>query len=322
MIDGRTKELFSPWDRMVGNPIQERISSFSEFREYVKLNNGVSRCVFVSVLPNSFVVDKIFLDFDGPLSFKTSSKLAIYLEGITDTFYPLFSGRKGFHIHIPVKPERATEKKLRHATLSLLKSADVFNQIGSAQSGRAIDSTTIGVLAQMARVPNTMRPPENKYWCTWLPKTFYTWTLQKIRIWSQRPHYYDNFGNNLLTLDQLINHDYETLQKELNEQLSEELDLEDVDFSYHSNSEELYQFFTPFMSNRIARSIAYSPNPPHKHRFIAAKALFESGFSKREVFEKFASCGWIDFSPSTTSYQLSKIDTARYVTKEDWVDVI
>ena len=182
MIDGRTQELFKPFNREVANPARQRCRTLKDLQDFVALNNGVARDVFTSVYDRKLTIDKVFIDLDGPLCMFALRKLLNYFWCIGEEPLVPFSGSKGFHIYLPLIPEpRAKARDLEHATLSILWEAGVIDYVGGHSSGMPVDSTTIGDVRQLCRIPNTLRPPSNDYWCTWMPEVF----LEKMKLLQQ-----------------------------------------------------------------------------------------------------------------------------------------
>jgi hypothetical protein len=319
LIDGRTRALFSPFNREVGNPGRSRIRTFKEFEDFVALNNGVSRDVFTSVYDRKLNIDKIFMDLDGTLCYFALGKLTTYLWSIEEHPYDTFSGMKGFHLWLPLaKPTRRVEARdLEHATLSIIKSAGLIDKIGGHTSGLPIDSTTIGDVRQMARIPNTLRPPDNEFWCTWVPDTFWQWSPKKMYQWVQSPHYYSDFARSERDIFDFQTEDYEQMRDYLKERLSVETSII-VGENSTLSKESLFRWFEPFMAPSIAKSIVYDPEPQHKMRFIAAKALLQVGFPIDTILEKFMKCNWVDFDVEKTMYFLHDINRDRYIDKQWW----
>jgi hypothetical protein len=320
----RTKLLFSPPNREVGNPTRMKVKSIKEIEDFVTLNNGVSRAMFCTVYDLRLIINKIFLDFDGPLARDAVEKILLYLYEISQEPLTTFSGEKGYHLWQVLKPmKNATPKDLEHATLCLLKDCDLLTSVGGHLSGKPVDSTCIGDVRRFGRIPNTLRPPSNKYWCTWLPDTFLTWTPKRLLQWVKTPHYYDDYPEAKLTLRDLQTHSYDDIRKEFLEHLNRTTQTyvsADV-ISNGSNGgtkELLVKWFSPFMARRIAQNIVYVPEPEQTDRFIATKALMEAGFSHSTILNMFYKCGWIDFDVEITNKYILSIDQNKYVDRDKW----
>ena len=318
-MDNRTAKLFSPYEREVGNPARTSIKTREELEQFIALNNGVSQGVFCSVYGLNLAVDKIFIDLDGPLCFSALRKICAYLDAVSEVYFVTFSGAKGFHVWIILKSApKATSKDLHWATLSLLYDAGLIDQIGGHTSGLPVDSTSIGDVRRLARIPNTMRPPKNKYWCTWLPDTFLDWSPKRLEQWIQAPHEYNDFPKPVHDIFFYQTQDYDMLRDMLKEQLHAQTAVI-VAENGSGNKDMLAKWFSPFMAPSIVQSIVYDPEPPHLSRFIAAKALLEVGFSPDILLQKFSECGWADFDPETTAYQIRNINRDRYVDRQWWM---
>ena len=85
------------------------------------------------------------------------------------------------------------------ASMSILDA--VFGE-GQAKSV-SVDSSTISDIRQLCRLPNTLRPPENLNWCTYLPPdTFLDMTEVDVARHMKSPHTYQyDFGKKLPSLE-------------------------------------------------------------------------------------------------------------------------
>jgi len=284
----------------------------------------VSSAVFCTVYDLRLGIDKIFLDLDGPLARDAIEKVILFLYEIKQEPMQTFSGMKGYHLWQVIKKEKfTTPKDLEHSTLCLLKDCDLLTKTGGHLSGMPVDSTTIGDVRQFGRMPNTLRPPANEYWCTWLPDTFLNWTPKRLLQWVRTPHYYNDYPEAKLTLKDLQTHDYDDVRAEYIAHLNKTTQTYVSALSFGNGSdggskESLVKWFSPFMSPRIAQSIVYVPEPMHTHRFIATKALLEAGFSHSTILNMFSKCGWVDFSIEITDSFICGIDQDRYVDRDKW----
>jgi hypothetical protein len=246
-------------------------------------------------------------------------KLIDYFWNLGEEPLVTFSGSKGFHVWLPLIPEpRAKAKDLEHATLSILWEAGVIDYVGGHSSGMPVDSTTIGDVRQLARIPNTLRPPANEYWCTWLPETFLTWSAKKLDQWVRRPHYYNDTPVRKSKICDFKTQDYGMLRDYMKERLNAHTAVL-VAEAKGGDKESLVKYFTPFMAESIVRSIVYDAEPPHKVRFIATKAMLEKGFPPDIILQKFSQCGWIDFDVEITAMQINQVNQKKYVDRDWWM---
>ena len=78
-IDNTTLELFSPFNRNVGNPYQFPIRTRKDFEDFIIRNNGINDCS-ASLYANNGTIDKVWFDFDGEGANDEAKKLYDYLK--------------------------------------------------------------------------------------------------------------------------------------------------------------------------------------------------------------------------------------------------
>lgn len=326
-VDDRTLDLFSPFPREVGNPYRRKIFSEEQFREFVQLNSGVSRDVFTSVYPSSRVVDKLFSDFDCSTKkfpdltmgevYDDFCKFYGYLVDIGLHPLPMITGRKGYHLHLPLIPEKVTKQELWLATLSVLYESGLiwfdYNKDGIKEwhHSRAIDTSTIGDIEQLCRIPNTPRAPENVFWCTWLPS--YKHDIRDMSVgdtftWAQRYHLRDDKCIRTKTVRHLITRDIDFFT-DFKTQHGNITSI--IDFEVLSDREKmLHSMLRPFIPNSIIARVIH-PEADQDSRFVTALAMLESGLSVSFVVQLLSMIGWNDWSASITKYQVEQINTNR-----------
>lgn len=224
LIDKTTQRLFGEFPREVGNPKRRMVYNRGQFETFITENDGVND-VFVSSYANG-VIDKLFYDFDG---FDSGSHLfedvKLFYQSLLKKKYPTIpavSGKKGYHIHQLLKPEpitAQTKDMLTEATRSLLSSAFsegkvvtyfeiILPKLKNADEQKRcialhfssgeirevfVDPLTscYGNIRQLVRVPNTLRPPENLNYCTYLPPDFSGMSEKEVAEHIKSPHDYD-----------------------------------------------------------------------------------------------------------------------------------
>ena len=188
--------LFSPFEREVGNPRRWRIYTEEEFIKFIEQNNGVSDC-FSSVYPSDGTIVVIFFDIDSPDgvvgSVEDARKLYSWLLAEGFNVVPIITGKKGFHFYLLLKPKQYENAKtlLKKATYSILYS--VFGQSEDGKINTAnVDPSVIGDVRQISRIPNTLRPPSNSTFCTYLPpEDWIKMDTAELIIHMKSPHVYD-----------------------------------------------------------------------------------------------------------------------------------
>lgn len=189
-VDHTTIRLFTPFYREVADPRRRVIHTLGEFSRFVEKNNGVRDC-FTSVYPLSGEIDRIFFDLDGKNALVDAKRMYEWLIEREYVVVMIASGKKGFHFHIMLRPRKYGDEGkelLLHASLHILQS--IF---GDGKRGISIDPHPIGDVRRICRIPNTLRPPENFNWCTYLPqKEFLDMNEVDVAMHIKHPHHYDH----------------------------------------------------------------------------------------------------------------------------------
>jgi len=295
-------ELFYPFKRTVGL-YRSPVSSYSQFKDYVDRNNGIRDC-FCSVYPSNLVVDKIFIDIDNKTHPKDVVDVAarlfesILYKGVR--VVPTFSGRKGFHIIIrteKLSPQDCPNLKgvLKAASVVLIASAMGEDPKDLARGGLSsyVDPRTIGDLQRIMRIPNTLRPPDNKLWCVPLPTCFPSMSIDDILEYASEPHiqsYPETRLANLVELAKPIISEFPDIAV-----APYTTPVVDVGEGLLSAS-VIRKLMRPCLWNRIN-----DPNPSHDVRLAATADLLNLGYSPDQLVEFYSRLGWVDFSHELTA---------------------
>jgi len=297
-LDQTTLKLFSPFYREVATPSRRVVHSLGEFSKFIDENNG-RRDVFTSVYPLTGEIDKIFVDIDNPNiseALQDAKILYSYLRNEGYAVIPVVSGKKGFHLYLLLKPKKYENAKelLTAVTYSIL--ARAFN----GKTEVSVDPHPIGDVRRICRVPNTLRPPENLNYCTYLPPNgFLDMTEKDIAQHMKSPHHYNyDFNGDMPTLE-----DFEVV---------EGLDFEK--FSPVGNQTPIIPSKGDEFLKRVLRPCLYrhmiGKNPKHAVRTASTADLFNAGFDAETIFNAYARLGWSDWNPEVTRYQ---IEHCRYL---------
>lgn len=195
MIDRTTQLLFGEFPRDVGNPQRRVIYDLRQLENFIARNNGINDC-YVGVYPNLLRVAEIFYDYDGKDSLEETKKLYTFLRERSYPVVPVDSGKKGYHLHQIVRCDGGTKEQLTEATYSVLGAT-----FGTKPP--SVDSNPIGDLRRLCRIPNTLRPPENLNYCTYLPPDFTKMNEKEVAEHIKSPHDFDYDLRNPPTLSEL-----------------------------------------------------------------------------------------------------------------------
>jgi hypothetical protein len=295
IFDKTTVRLFGNFPREVGNPVRSVVRRLEDLENFVTINNGQHEC-FVGVYPQyGKVVDKITLDADDKGSLHESKQLYKNLRSKNYLVIPVVSGKKGYHLHALMKPSIHDNNKqlLMNATLKLLEDSFGINVKGELNC-KTFDTTTFGDIRQLIRIPNTLRPPENRNLCTYLPPDeFLDMTEEDIALHMKTIHYYKYSGVLLPSIDE-----FEETNVKCNSTKKIEVN-DEIPISEGKN------VLRPCLYRHMIR-----PEPPHVVR-VAATIDLLSFFTENEILKLYSKLGWIDFNPRITEYQIRTCKNLR-----------
>jgi len=266
-------------------------SSERELLKYVELNNGLTD-VYVCLYDVSYTIDKVFFDIDShslDRSFDAVKKLARRLEEYSLPYIPVFSGRKGFHVYIPVKAWTPPNIETAKAVLR-----DIQKSL--AGDIKEADRHVFGDVKRKVRFPNTLN---NGCYATPLPLDFTRWTLSDIVGFAKEPHdiEYDVKPTDLLALTEM-----EILYRDYAE--------DDVTASYDSMPR--FRLVSKLLRPCLAKYLAVEKDPPHMVRLNLVAELRYLGFTEDQVVELIGELGWRDFDERVTRYHVHHIYERKY----------
>lgn len=304
--DSTTLHLFGDMPREVATPKRKVIRRVSEFARFIEENNGIHDC-YTSVYPLTGMVDEIFFDLDGPKSLGDTKKMYGWLRNEGYSVIPVASGKKGFHLHILLKPRKYEDEPteslesvkhlLLRASLSVLSS--IFG--GGKETSVSVDPHPIGDVRRICRIPNTLRPPENLNWCTYLPPDdFLDMTEEDVARHIKSPHSYEyDFDGKLPELTDFP--EPEGFELKTWEPVGYETPI-----IPSSGNEFLRRVLRPCLYRRIL-----GPMPSHSVRVASTVDLLKH-FSSETVFNIYRQLGWADWDPDKTRYYIEHAPTKSY----------
>jgi hypothetical protein len=161
----------------------------------------------------------------------------------------------------------------------------------------APDPAVIGDVRRITRLPNTLRPPENRNYCTYLPPDkFLDMTEEEIIHHMKSTHTYDykiDFRKAPYLTDFDFNFD------------------DDISFSSWtpiSSNQTIITFNPSLWLKGLLRPCLYrhivSIHPNHAVRVASTIDLLKAGYSPTEILSVYATLGWEDFEEK---YSLEQI---------------
>lgn len=307
-LDRTTRELFCRFPRETGL-FRSLVYNQKDLETYLSYNNGIDDC-YTSVYSSNLIIDKIFFDFDYGRQVLEDAKM--FYKFCLDNEYPsvpIVSGRKGYHIYLMFRPKIYKEKTrllLTKASLSMIKSVyGKFRQeVYCYPSGKRVqvfrnedrliapDPTVCGDPRRICRLPNTMRPPGNENYCTYLPPgKFLDMSEEDVEVHMKSRHSYKyNVESKLLLTD--FDYDFE-----------EEESLEWETLTRAENTPSNPSLFLRFLLRPCLYRHITSIHPSHPVRVAVTLDLLQS-YDTGTIISIYESLGWEDFSIEETTSQV------------------
>jgi len=297
-LEPATRLLFDTYPREVGKK-RQIVRYTDELQSYIEHYNGFDEC-FTSDYALNGVIDKIVWDLDST-NIDYAKALCRYFVSQHYPYIPVASGRKGFHIYLLLKPQRyENEKQLLYAvTMNICES--VYGKYDTQlliQNG-IIDPCLIGNIRSMIRLPNTLRPPQNLSYCTYLSKDFFNMTNEDVSQWIKHPHFIDyDFTDCVFPTLNDFNVDISKYAKNNPTQQNGNSKCKTNIGELSDVHRYLVHILRPCLYKHIIKS-----NPSHKVRVISAIDLLQN-LEKLQVIELFSRLDWVDFNEGITNYQV------------------
>ena len=306
-----TEILYPSFPREIGLRPQTR-EDFK--RELIKTKNGFYRFIneysgsyelFTSLYDKTGITDKIFIDIDSYDGLNDALETAkkVYkkaTEELNLPVIPIFSGLKGFHLYVLLKPKRYNNPAdlLTNVTLNLVSNG-TKDEFGVSKVLECIDEKFIGATNSLCRIPNTERPGMNTF-CVPLPQNFLDLTLKQIIQLSKTKRYpkYNFNGYRFCYLTDLTDLKDKVIERR---EIEEEIKSENFFPKYGDVRKYLKPLLPPCLYNEILMQ-----EPSHEIR-VAVTAKLLKIMEPRQIVGIFSRLGWVDYEERKTSYQVRKI---------------
>lgn len=315
-IDKNTFLLFSPFNRNVGNPYQFPINNQQDFENFLIRNNGIHDCS-ASVYANDGVIDKIWFDFDGEGAIKEAKQLYDYLKFLECKVIPVISGKKGIHLHLLVNSTVSVNDddariQLMDACQSIIK-----NGLGIKdwKQKTTLDWQKLGAITSTCRIPNTMRPPENTTWCSYLPEDWSKLSNNDIWDYAKNSHSFDYTGE-VYNLSFFIDKNSSEFSRYSKKRQVHDVysgahrTLENTSSSYKI-PEDLKAFLEPLMRPCLFRHI-FRANPSNAVRVAATIDFVDSGLTAEQILEIYSRLSWENYNEEVTKEKVGYIADRIY----------
>lgn len=328
-LDSTTINLFSPFStRECANPKRQPIKSQKDFEKFVERNNGVNDCYCdLYTYPFDGVIDKMYFDFDGINGgFEVALPFAQrFYEFLTERkgldVIPVASGRKGFNLYPIFKPENyggRAKKMLYEVQYTLIVeefgtvvSVTVLDREGKEHPSLRneegliyLDPKTIGDVRRFARIPNTLRPPENVNYCTYLPHDeFLSMTTEEVARYMKFPrsYCYPFFNSPKKALGDFPV--YPDLALLIGNQNGGGAVSAGARVIPSGGSEFLKPLLRPCLYRHLL-----TKEPRHDVRVAATVDLLNAGIPPKTIFEAYTKLNWADWDSEVTEYQIKNVN--------------
>ncbi len=306
-LDKTTLSLFPTYPRDVGIPHRSVIHNQQEFQTFFDINNGIYDC-YVALYDQTYTIDKLFFDLDYFKSLLIGKYLYyVWYEEIGLPVIPVLSGRKGVHLYIKTKKYKnenidETKELMRKAAFGLL-------WLAVSHFPKEVDTSVLGDVRRITRIPGSKRPPKNENYCTYLPPDFYDFDSKNLKSFLHKPHYYDYKINKRPKLNIEEFADF-NIQKYFP-------DIERLTFgSKHNTFTEfdnegsvvapwnLINYLKPLIRECLLHHIVRA-NPGHYVRLATTFELLQI-FDVEQVVSLYKKIGWYDWNEDYTRYQVAK----------------
>ena len=237
-------------------------------------------------------------------AFEEACKLHLWLIENGYNVIPVVSGKKGFNEYILLKakqyPDETEAKKLlKNATHWILCQVFGYGKDNRIIKTDTIDPQIIGDVRRVSRIQNTLRPPENLTWCTYLPLDFPDMDIGEITLLMKEPQMIEyDISMSLPTLDDFPEAPEnvrvrKTKQKPITTQHKGSVQIRD-----HTILKDILR---PCLYRHLMMR-----NPLDIVR-VAVTADLQQFFTRKEIFEMYNSLGWQDWDPQKTMYWIDSI---------------
>lgn len=251
-----------------------------------EVRNGVKHVALFDVTGE---IDKIPIDLDAKSIEEALDMVKQVVDRIEEEelgYIPIFSGRRGFHLHIPLEPFDATNKE---TAKYMLRSAQEYF------AGDMMDEQMKGVLNHCIRIPNTRRERTNCY-SAYLPKDFLNWEPVDIVEWASSPH----------NLEYDINRDSDIREYAgIVKKRVGKFELEEPNLPQHKVPSDIEKMLKGLIRPCLMEEIFN--NPGHKIRTELVVELKQHGYGAQAIVEIISRLGWDNFDRSKTEYHVKKI---------------
>tara|TARA_B100000949_G_scaffold230821_1_gene241921 strand:- start:1116 stop:2156 length:1041 start_codon:yes stop_codon:yes gene_type:complete len=319
-LDQNTLLLFSPFHRNVGNPYQYEIHTQKNLEDFIIRNNGINDCS-ASVYSQDSTIDKIWFDFDGIGALDEARTLYKFLRDINCKVLPIISGRKGIHLHLILSSNTKVNSEIAKEVLMDLIILIISNGLGLRdwKQKTTLDWSKLGATTCTCRIPNTLRPPANTTWCSYLPEDWDKLSDGDVWDYSKSPHSFDYSGK-IYSIDELSSNlsklptqtftgRRSSFQNE--SRFEKQPEFEPSLFFKDMSLPDLLKALEKIMRPCLFRHIT-SSKPRNDARVATVLDLLAAGLLPKEILAIFSKLNWDKYDEQLTSSKVMYIAERFY----------
>ncbi len=286
--------------------LRREVYSVEGFRRYVKTSLYRLANCYASIYNTTMDVwvDKLCFDFDAKEDERLKDVFEVVREFVVELlrkwkieFVWCFSGRRGFHIHILLKPTTLKPPLARFVVREVQKDL--------AGGFDFVDSHLIGNIRGLIRVPNTFNH-RGGFFCTSLPEEAIDWRIDEIFKYAKRQQRVKVLGERRKSILDFVGGEVRKYVEERCEGAYPEFHVE-LNENVVPPPSVLKDFLRPCIFKHIQ-----SENPEHYIRFAFVAELLYAGFTVKEIEAIIRSFGWRDYDEEVTRYQVEHITRGKY----------
>lgn len=309
--------------RAVGDPFQVIVKSEQEIIDFITPRMGkmpifTSHNSYPTMLDNKepyqVNVCKLFFDFDSKSKPENAQldllKLLNFCDKENIVAYPVFSGSKGFHAYVILRPTvYLFGKHLQDAT----KAIHIWFRQSLGLRTIDIKCAEPRRLCRVWYTPHVSYNPKNGdkainglYCCPLYPDWIREWRMPQILEYAKQPEIIDYHPKGkLYSLDEFITKFNIDIEKMLRTEMSEDNASRCKIVKYIPVENDFIKSIIPFPC--IHNQIVHNPNPPHLARFAAVAWLRQLGYDRKWTFDFLQNRNYIDTKMSVCAYQINHI---------------
>jgi hypothetical protein len=318
--------------RAVGNPIQLIKKSEDEIMNFINVNKGIAP-VFISHNsyptliqsrkgsdePYQVNVSKLFLDFDSDRKPENAQldmmKMIEFCERENLPYLPVFSGSKGFHIYIALKPTVYTYSQfLKDATKAIhlwfKKELELRTIDLKCAEPRRLCRVFYTPHVKIDKATNKLIK-NGMYCCPIQPDWVMNWKIDQIMRFATEPKHIDYTpSGDLISLDEFLTRFNINIEETLKLEFSDENTKHNVIIEYTPVENEYIKEILPLPC--IHSQVMHNPNPSHFVRFATATWFAEIGMSRTWTFNFFKDRNYVDHKDDVCAQQINNIYDTKY----------